>query len=125
MDVLHAQGVVEPMMNGLGGDIMVLVWDEDGRELHGYNGAGRAPAGQSLEDLREGLESIGEEYIPMRGPLTVTVWGLRGSWALRGVRQTTTRISAIHPLPQKKTYIVIDALVRARRPGPRRGEGVV
>ena len=60
-------------MNGLGGDIMVLVWDEDGQELHGYNGAGRAPAGQSLEDVREGLAGIGEEYIPMRGPLTVTV----------------------------------------------------
>ena len=29
------EGVVEPMMNGIGGDIMVMVWDEEHGELVG------------------------------------------------------------------------------------------
>jgi gamma-glutamyltranspeptidase len=27
------EGVVEPMMNGVGGDIMVMVWDESSQQL--------------------------------------------------------------------------------------------
>src|SRR3972149_10422632 len=33
--------VVEPTMNGIGGDAFALVWD--GEELHGLNASGRAP----------------------------------------------------------------------------------
>src|SRR3954464_8327852 len=33
--------VVEPTMNGLGGDLFALVWD--GNELHGLNASGRSP----------------------------------------------------------------------------------
>src|SRR4051812_6306283 len=33
--------VVEPTMNGLGGDLFALVWD--GQELHGLNASGRSP----------------------------------------------------------------------------------
>ena len=42
------EGVVEPMSNGVGGDLMVLLWDEEQQEVAGYNGAGRAAAGFSL-----------------------------------------------------------------------------
>jgi len=34
--------VVEPVMNGIGGDMFVLVWHEG--ELHGLNSSGRAPS---------------------------------------------------------------------------------
>src|SRR6185437_11103838 len=34
--------VVEPCMNGIGGDAFAMVWD--GRTLHGLNASGRAPA---------------------------------------------------------------------------------
>ena len=37
------EGVVEPMMNGMGGDLMAQVWHGPTRKLHGYNGAGRSP----------------------------------------------------------------------------------
>src|SRR3990172_3359496 len=33
--------VVEPTMNGIGGDAFALVWD--GERLHGLNASGRAP----------------------------------------------------------------------------------
>ena len=34
--------VVEPVMNGIGGDMFVLVWHEG--KLHGLNSSGRAPS---------------------------------------------------------------------------------
>lgn len=34
--------VVEPVMNGIGGDSFAIVWD--GSRLHGLNSSGRAPA---------------------------------------------------------------------------------
>jgi gamma-glutamyltranspeptidase/glutathione hydrolase len=66
--------------NGVGGDLMAMVWDDAASELVGYNGAGRAPAGQSLADVQAGLASLGAEFLPMRGPLTVTVPGAVRGW---------------------------------------------
>jgi len=34
--------VVEPCMNGIGGDLFALIWD--GKQMHGLNASGRAPA---------------------------------------------------------------------------------
>src|SRR3954447_21141519 len=39
--------VVEPTMNGIGGDLFALVWDGTG--LHGLNASGRAPQAWSLD----------------------------------------------------------------------------
>jgi gamma-glutamyltranspeptidase / glutathione hydrolase len=39
--------VVEPTMNGLGGDGFALIWD--GKKLHGLNASGRAPAAWTPE----------------------------------------------------------------------------
>ena len=38
-------GVVEPMMNGLGGDLFVIYWDAKTGKLTGLNASGPAPAG--------------------------------------------------------------------------------
>ena len=54
---------------------MVMIWDEQNRELSGYNGAGRAAGGFSLDAMKDALADLGETYIPMRGPLSVTVPG--------------------------------------------------
>lgn len=75
-----ALAVLEPMMNGPGGDLMALVWDEVSGELVGYNGAGRAPAGLSYADLKAELASRGETGIPTLGPLSVTVPGAVRGW---------------------------------------------
>jgi gamma-glutamyltranspeptidase/glutathione hydrolase len=66
--------VVEPNVNGIGGDAFALVWD--GARLHGLNGSGRAPA-QLTPDvlLRRGLREM-----PARGWLTVTVPGAPAAW---------------------------------------------
>lgn len=65
--------VVEPVMNGLGGDAFAILWD--GHKLHGMNGSGRSPAAWSLDRFKH-LKAM-----PQRGWETVTVPGQIAAWA--------------------------------------------
>jgi gamma-glutamyltranspeptidase/glutathione hydrolase len=71
-------GLVEPMACGIGGDIFAIVWDPKSRSLHGYNGSGRSPKGQSLEQFKARLG--GRTQIPQRGALTLSVPGAVEGW---------------------------------------------
>ena len=71
--------VVEPMMNGMGGDLFAMVHLANGT-LVGYNGAGRAPANFSLADMRAAITAVGATEIPGVGPLSVTVPGAPRGW---------------------------------------------
>src|ERR1700676_3271685 len=52
-------GVVEPMMNGMGGDLFVLYWDAKTGKLTGLNASGPAPRGLSADFLtKQGFQSI-------------------------------------------------------------------
>lgn len=64
--------VVEPTMNGIGGDAFAILWD--GEKLHGMNGSGRAPAGWTLERFK------GKKVMDERGWDTVTVPGQVAAW---------------------------------------------
>ena len=69
-------GVVEPMMNGIGGDLFALVWESKTGKLTGMNASGWAPQGLSLEYLNQhGLSSA-----PSHGIHTVTVPGCVKGW---------------------------------------------
>ena len=72
--------VLEPMMNGPGGDLMAIVWDEAGGKIVGYNGAGRAPQGRSYDDMAAALAALNATTIPTVGPLAVTVPGAVRGW---------------------------------------------
>ena len=74
--------VLEPMMNGPGGDLMALVWEADTGTLHGYNGAGRSPRNFSLADMRAAIAALGtgSANVPGVGPLAVTVPGAPRGW---------------------------------------------
>jgi gamma-glutamyltranspeptidase/glutathione hydrolase len=65
--------VVEPVMNGIGGDAFALIWDQ-GR-LHGLNASGRAPQGWTPEHF------AGREAMPILGWDTITVPGQVAGWA--------------------------------------------
>jgi gamma-glutamyltranspeptidase/glutathione hydrolase len=66
--------LVEPVSNGIGSDAFALVWD--GRELHGLNGSGRAPARLTVDVVR----GDGHSSMPSLGWLTVTVPGAVAAW---------------------------------------------
>ncbi|MEK9720423.1 MAG: gamma-glutamyltransferase, partial [Quisquiliibacterium sp.] len=64
--------VVEPTMNGLGGDLFALIWD--GKRLHGLNASGRAPAAWTAQRF------AGQEKMPPIGWDSVTVPGAVSGW---------------------------------------------
>jgi len=69
-------GVVEPMMNGIGGDLFVIYWDARTGKLTGLNASGPAPRGLSPEFLaKQGFKTI------PAGIHSVTVPGAVDGWA--------------------------------------------
>lgn len=69
--------VVEPTMNGIGGDLFALVYDPKTRTVRALNASGRAPAAATIEEFkRRNLESI-----PYRGELSVSVPGVVDGWS--------------------------------------------
>src|SRR5712691_11947269 len=45
-------GVVEPMSNGIGGDLFAIYWEAKTGKLTGINASGWAPAALTLESLK-------------------------------------------------------------------------
>ena len=70
-------GVVEPMMDGIGGDLFVLYWEAKTGKLAGLNASGPAPRGLSPEFLA----GLGATSMPLAGIHTVTVPGAVEGWA--------------------------------------------
>lgn len=69
------EGVVEPMMNGMGGDLMAIVYSATEKKLFGLNSSGRSSTSTSYSDLKQLLSGIGRDMIPSKGPLPITVPG--------------------------------------------------
>jgi len=75
-------GVVAPMMNGIGGDLFVLVYDAKANKLYGLNASGWAPKALTPEFLhKQGLRDM-----PQQGINTVTVPGAVEGWQKLAVR---------------------------------------
>jgi gamma-glutamyltranspeptidase/glutathione hydrolase len=71
-----ALGLMEPVSNGIGGDLFAIVWDAKTKKLYGYNGSGRSPRALTLKWFQE----HGYTAIPPTGPLPVTVPGTVDGW---------------------------------------------
>lgn len=71
-------GLIEPTANGIGGDLFAIILDPQTGELHGINGSGRSPSGQTLDQLKDKLG--GRTEIPAGGPLPVTIPGTVDAW---------------------------------------------
>lgn len=75
-------GVVAPMMNGIGGDLFVVVYDAKANKLYGLNASGWAPKALTPEFLhKQGLRDM-----PQQGINTVTVPGAVEGWQKLAVR---------------------------------------
>ncbi len=69
-------GVVEPMMNGIGGDLFAIVYDAKAKKLYGLNASGWAPKGLTIEFLhKQGLREM-----PQAGINSATVPGMVDGW---------------------------------------------
>jgi len=77
-----ALGLMEPTGCGIGGDLFAIVWDPQTKQLHGLNASGRAPLGQTLEQLQARLSkgTVAASEIPNWGAVSVSVPGTVDGW---------------------------------------------
>jgi gamma-glutamyltranspeptidase / glutathione hydrolase len=69
-------GVMEPDMNGMGGDLFAIYWDAKTGKLYGLNASGWAPKALTIEHLR----ARDVTQMPVEGIDTVTVPGAVEGW---------------------------------------------
>jgi gamma-glutamyltranspeptidase / glutathione hydrolase len=84
-------GVVEPMMNGMGGDLFAIVYIAKTGKLYGLNASGWAPAKLSIASLK----AKGVTQMPEFGIDTVTVPGVVDGWSKLLSRFGTRKLSDV------------------------------
>src|SRR5215471_945336 len=75
-------GVVEPEMNGIGGDLFAIVYDASTGQVHGLNSGGWAPRALTPAVIR----AKGHTQMPDQGIDSVTVPGAVAGWAALSAR---------------------------------------
>src|SRR5215469_13182863 len=80
-------GLMQPVLNGIGGDLFAIVYDPKTHKLYGYNASGWSPQGRDLARMTAEVEAAyrkaGMEpkpHIPPFGSLPVTVPGTVDAW---------------------------------------------
>src|SRR5881275_2391483 len=76
-----ALGLMEPVSNGVGGDLFAIVYSAKENKLYGINGSGRSPLGLSYEQMKAELAKLHRETIPPHGMLPINVPGTVDAWA--------------------------------------------
>jgi gamma-glutamyltranspeptidase/glutathione hydrolase len=74
-------GLMEPISNGVGGDLFAIVYSAKENKLYGLNGSGRSPLGLSYDQMKAELEKIHHTTIPPTGMLPISVPGAVDAWA--------------------------------------------
>lgn len=69
-----AVGVVEPSMNGVGGDLFAMYWDNKAKKLYALNASGWTPAGWTQETF------AAKHVTRLRGIWSVSVPGAVAGW---------------------------------------------
>lgn len=68
--------VVEPHLNGPGGEVPILLWSEEEQRVRVLAGQGTAPAAASVQKLKD----LGLDVMPGTGLLPLVVPGAFGAW---------------------------------------------
>lgn len=63
------QGIAEPAMTGIGGDMFALIKPAGSQDIRALNASGRAPAGMTAQALRD----AGDDKVPTEGPWSVSI----------------------------------------------------
>jgi len=74
-------GLMEPVSNGIGGDLFAIVYRAKENKLYGINGSGRSPLGLSYEQMKVELDKLHRKTIPPRGMLPLSVPGTVDAWS--------------------------------------------
>src|SRR5881275_1674479 len=74
-------GLMEPVSNGIGGDLFAIVYSAKENKLYGINGSGRSPLGLSYDQMKAELAKLHRETIPPTGMLPISVPGTVDAWA--------------------------------------------
>src|SRR2546421_1653230 len=74
-------GLMEPVSNGIGGDLFAIVYSAKENKLYGINGSGRSPLGLSYEQMKAELDKLNRKTIPPQGILPISVPGTVDAWA--------------------------------------------
>lgn len=74
-------GLMEPVSNGIGGDLFAIAYSAKENKLCGVNGSGRSPLGLSYDAMKSELAKLHRETIPPLGMLPITVPGCVDAWA--------------------------------------------
>ena len=74
-------GLMEPVSNGVGGDLFAIVYSAKENKLYGINGSGRSPLGLSYDQMKAELAKLHRETIPPVGMLPISVPGAVDAWA--------------------------------------------
>jgi gamma-glutamyltranspeptidase/glutathione hydrolase len=82
-----AIGLMQPVLNGIGGDLFAIVWDPKTKKLYGYNGSGRSPMNRDLAAMKAKVAAAYQkagmpvkDHIPSVGTLPITVPGAVDGW---------------------------------------------
>jgi gamma-glutamyltranspeptidase/glutathione hydrolase len=74
-------GLMEPVSNGVGGDLFAIVYSAKENKLYGINGSGRSPLGLNYDRMKAELAKLHRETIPPTGMLPISVPGTVDAWA--------------------------------------------
>jgi gamma-glutamyltranspeptidase/glutathione hydrolase len=74
-------GLMEPVSNGIGGDLFAIVYSAKENKLYGINGSGRSPLVLSYDQMKAELAKLHRETIPPTGMLPISVPGTVDAWA--------------------------------------------
>src|SRR5207248_7841254 len=74
-------GLMEPVSNGIGGDLFAIVYSAKENKLYGLNGSGRSLLGLSYAQMKAELDTLNRKTIPPFGMLPITVPGTVDAWA--------------------------------------------
>src|ERR1700749_2993218 len=74
-------GLMEPVSNGVGGDLFAIVYSAKENKLYGLNGRGRLRLGLRFDQMKAELEKLNRKTIPPRGMLPISVPGCVDAWS--------------------------------------------
>jgi gamma-glutamyltranspeptidase/glutathione hydrolase len=74
-------GLMEPVSNGVGGDLFAIIYSAKDNTLYGLNGSGRSPLGLSYDGMKAELAKLKRDTIPPIGVLPISVPGTVDAWS--------------------------------------------